>query len=130
MVYEAGPILIERLPLAPRIVEPRAFESLGAALGAFLTSGDQVLASTIGVLAPLSTRELGSSYDLAVVPAIAALESLDMTSDGATIASVVSTVDTVVSDLELVAADLPSPDDDAQPVDVNPGGPPPGAGQD
>jgi len=130
MVYEVGPILIEPLPLAPRVSQPAAFESLGAALGAFLTSGDQVLAGYSGTLAPLLSRELGSSYDSDVAPAIAALDSLDTASDAATIADVVSTVDSVISDLELVAADLPSPNDEADPPNFDPGGDPPGGDQD
>jgi len=130
MIFEPGPILVAPLPLAPRVSEPRAFESLGAALGAFITTGDPALGSTVGTLAPLVGLQLGSSYETEVVPAIPALDTLDTVSDGATIADVVSTTDSVITDLEGVAADLPSPNDDAEAETFDPGGPPPGAGQD
>lgn len=130
MFFEPGPIPIEPLPLGPRVVEPRAFESLGAALGAFLTTGDRVLASKVAALAPIAFEGLGSSFETDVVPAVAGLDTLDTLSDGATIANVVSTADSVLEDLELVGAELPSPNDDADPPGFDPGGPPPGGDKD
>lgn len=122
MTYTAGPIVVAPLPLPPRILEPRAFEGLAAELGALLTAGDGVLAAKVAMLAPLVTRELGAAFDQDVAPAIGALDTLDLAADAADLSSVVGAIDSAVADLELVGADLPSPDDDADPPIIDPGG--------
>lgn len=130
MEYTPGPIVVDPLPLPPRILEPRAFERLAAELGAFVTAGDGVLASHVATLAPDTTGPIGAAFEGDVVPAIGALGSLDLASDAADLSGVVRAIDSAVGDLELVAADLPSPDDDADPPPFDPGGPPPDGGKD
>lgn len=130
MVYTAGPIVIEPLPIPPRVLEPRAFEGLAADLGAFLATGDGVLASHVTTLAADTTSPIGRAFEGDVMPAAGALESLDRAEDAADLFSVVGAIDSAVADLELVGADLPSPDDDADPPVFDPGGPPPGGGLD
>lgn len=130
MVYETGPIAPATLPLAPRIVTPGTFAQLGAGLAAFLSDSDAGHAAAVGTLAELSTRELGDAFNADVVPAIAGLDVLDQVADAIDVAGVVVAVDAATEDLGVLLLDLPGPDEGAESDPIDPGGDPPGGGQD
>lgn len=130
MVYEPGPITPQSFELGPRIVTPGLFEGLAAPLAAFVTSGDAALAGYSAILAPLVGRELAPSFETDVVPAIVALDGLDTVADALDIAGVVGVVDSTLADLDVLAADLPNPNDDAEADPIDAGGDLSGGDQD
>lgn len=137
MPFTPGPIVIELLPLRPRIVLPGHFEGLAAELGSLMLGVDTGLSTRAATIAPLLNMELESSFQADVVPAYGALDALAPASDGVELGEIVGAVDAVIDDLTVQQHDLPPaevvepqlPVDDReppgpQPFDQGPPGPP------
>lgn len=125
--YERGPSTPSELPIAPRVMRPDTFQSVGAALVDTLRGADVAFRNLFAQLAPLATIELAPDFERQVAPAMVALGDLGGDEASGTLDKIIAAVDGVVGDVEAQAGDLPDPDEPEPTIDTPPGSdfPPP-----
>lgn len=124
-MYEPGPIVIEVLPLGPRISQPYAFESIAAQFVSIFAGSDVGLSGSVSALAPYIDRSLESAYNENVAPAFGGLDGLGASGDGAELAEIAATIDGVIGDVGSQQTDLPGPNE-AEPGSASGSTPDPG----
>src|SRR6267142_2354339 len=97
--YAPGPSTPSEMPIAPRVMRPDTFQSIGAPLVETLRGADVALGSVIATVAPIAAVELGPQFEHDVTPAIAALEDFVGADSSGTIDKIIAAVDSVVGDV-------------------------------
>lgn len=111
MPYETGPIVIEWLPLAPRVSLPAAFEALGADFPFTGSSVDEALHAHAVALTPYVNRDVDPSFIDTLATAVATLDGLAPASDAVWLGDIHAAIDSVVDDVATQGLDLPGPDE-------------------
>lgn len=129
MILERGPSQPSEMPLAPRVVTPGLFASLGASVISALVDVDSGLGGAVAVIAPFTQRELGSQFDADVAPAAASVGDVDDPAEGQTVSEIAGALGYVADKATVERQDLPYPeqleptDELNQPIEPDHGGP-------
>lgn len=109
-MFDPGPIVIEAMPLGPRVSQPNDFEGFAAQFVAIFSGSDAGLSGSVSTLAPMVDRSLDDTYNDNVIPVFDALSGLGASGDDAELAAIAGAVDAVIGDVGNQQLDLPGPD--------------------
>jgi hypothetical protein len=128
--FAHGPLDFGPMPLAPPVMRPDTFQSLGRALLDAHRGFDAVLGERMRQIASASATNLDADYNDSVGPALNDLGALDRTIDFDKPLEIVANCDAAESRLLAILGDLPDPNATDPSIDPPPPDADPGAGRD